>query len=302
MVATEIFEEKKFSRSSKYLIGCCRAILERYAEQGYDLTLRQLYYQLVAHDLIRNHQKEYTRLGSIVNKARLAGHLDWDTIVDRGRGTVRSATWRSPGEMVDQAAEAFQIDKWADQDYHVEVMVEKQALEGVLAPVCAEYQVGFTSNKGYSSQSFMYRKGAEIRARRHKGKLPVVLYLGDHDPSGLDMDRDVRQRLEMFSRGPVYVERVALTFEQIKEFEPPPNPAKITDSRATEYIKEHGGHSWELDALEPRVLEELVGKYIVAVLDEKKWNAAVEKEESMRGMIRKAAENMQDILGFNFGH
>jgi len=297
----ERYVAKNFRPATLDLIEICEGILNDYAADGYDLTLRQLYYQLVSRDIIPNSQKEYSRLGSIVNDARLAGLLDWEQIVDRGRKTVENSHWTDPSAILRSAAASFAIDKWEAQPYYVEVMCEKQALEGVLAPVCERLDIPFSSNKGYSSQSFMWRKGKNLLRKVRRGKEILLLYLGDHDPSGLDMDRDIKDRLSMFvgNSDRLHVEnldlnRVALTMDQIEEFNPPPNPAKITDSRAKEYIKKHGDESWELDALEPRILAALVEDAVFGVRDEDLWMEALAKEQAMTESLKGLADEYKD--------
>jgi len=304
----EMFVDKNFRAETLTIIEMCVEVLADYAADGYDLTLRQLYYQMIARDLFpeswvdpvegtKNNQKNYTRLGSIVNDARLAGLMDWDIIVDRGRSTEANSHWRHPGSILKSAATWFGIDKWHDQPVRIEVMCEKQALEGVLVPVCNELDVPFTSNKGYASQSFMYRKGKEMARAAADGKDVHILYLGDHDPSGLDMDRDVEERLRMFAGHELALyfksldlTRVALTTIQVRTHKPPPNPAKMTDSRVGPYIKKYGRQSWELDALEPRILAELVRDEVEDLRDEEKWERACQDEADMKAELEAIAK------------
>jgi hypothetical protein len=304
----ETFIKKDFRAETLAIVDMCIEVLNNYASDGYDLTLRQLYYQMISRDLFpeswvdpvegtKNNQKNYTRLGSIVNDARLAGLMDWDVIVDRGRSTEANSHWRHPGSILRSASIWFGIDKWHDQPVRIEVMCEKQALEGVLVPVCNELDVPFTSNKGYASQSFMYRKGKEMARAAADGKNVHILYLGDHDPSGLDMDRDVEERLRMFAGHELALHfknldltRVALTTPQVKFHKPPPNPAKMTDSRVAEYIKNHGRKSWELDALEPRILADLVRIEVESLRDETKWKRAVQDEVDMKAELEAIAK------------
>jgi len=278
----EVFVDKNFRDDTYYLIEEVNSVLDKYREMGYDLTVRQVYYQLVAQALIENSLKSYKRLASAVNNGRLAGLIDWDMIVDRTRKVVIPAHWDSPADIVRSAAHSFRIDKWEDQPNHVEVMVEKQALEGVLIPVCRKLDIPFTANKGYSSQSAMYRAGKRIDQKLSDGKTPYVLYLGDHDPSGMDMDRDILERLSMFSEYPLEVERLALLMDQIEQMDVPENPAKTTDSRSKGYIAMFGGSSWELDAVEPQELERLVTEAVEGLRDEPTWDEAVAKENKMR--------------------
>lgn len=290
----ELFTEKRFNIEAEALIGRCNIILSAYQEQGYDLSLRQLYYQLVASNVIPNEERSYKRLGEIISDARLAGLVDWDMIKDRGRETIISPRWKSPADLVEAGAEQFRIEKWKDQDCYVEVMVEKQALEGVLIPVCHELDVAFTANKGYSSSSALYEAGKRILDRSDEGKEVHLIYLGDHDPSGIDMSRDVWERLELFSGTPIEFHRVALNMDQIRRLRPPENPAKLTDSRAAGYIKRFGRSSWELDALEPRLLAEIVRGAVLNLRDDDRWAAAVEREEEMKLTLRNHAAMIRD--------
>lgn len=293
------FVTKKFKAETMKLIDLCDTIITDYQAQGMDLTVRQLYYQLVSRDLIENTQNSYSRIAAIINDARMAGLIDWEAIVDRGRKTITQPYWENPAELVGLCASEFRLDKWANQDCRVEVMCEKQALEGVFSTVCKAYSVSLTSNKGYGSQSLLYRKGQEIQDRiEDEGKYTIILYFGDHDPSGLDMDRDLDSRLKLFSgierdEDVQLVHRLSLSMDQIDEFDPPPNPAKMTDSRFKDYIKKFGEHSWELDAMEPKYLRDLLSMKIESLLDMDKWAEMEEKEDDMKIDIIKTAEAME---------
>lgn len=285
----ECFEDIAMQGERLKLVEIINGILAEYEQQGYDLSLRQLYYQLVARDIVPNTEQSYKRIGSVVSDARLAGLIDWDMIKDRGRQTVIPGHWQSPAEIVDAAARQFRIDKWEQQDNHVEVFVEKQALEGVLEPVCRELDVPFTANKGYSSSSALYESGKRLAQHADEGRELHVLYLGDHDPSGIDMTRDVQERLEQFARSEVHVVRLALNMDQIQLYNPPENPAKTTDSRAAAYISRFGESSWELDALNPSVLANLVRQAVGGLRDERLWLEAVERENAMRENLMQMA-------------
>lgn len=169
----EAFVKKTFSATSMATISTVNAILEEYRLLGYRLSLRQLYYQLVARAIIENSQRSYKNLGNIVSSARQAGLIDWSMIEDRGRETVIPTHWKNPAEIVQAAAYSFRIDKWEHQPYHIEVMVEKDALSGVLEPVCRELDIGITANKGYSSSSTMY----EIGKRFAKAEEPRLIWI-----------------------------------------------------------------------------------------------------------------------------
>lgn len=174
------FIEKRFNRSSLDIIEQADQICCAYAYQGYDLSLRQLYYQFIARDAFPNSEQSYNRLGSIISDARQAGLIDWDHIKDRGRSTVYNSHWKHPSDILDACAEQFRIDLWADQPNFVACMVEKQALEGVLEPVCEELDIPFTANKGYASSSLMYEFGRRIACETQKrdDREAHIVYLG----------------------------------------------------------------------------------------------------------------------------
>ncbi len=126
------YVEKRFNRSSKILIEHANKILAEYAQRGLVVTLRQLYYQFVSRDIIPNNQKEYKRLGSVVNDARLAGLIDWDYMQDRTRNLARLASWDSPDGIIRSAARSYHRNLWEGQKNYVEVWIEKDALVGVI--------------------------------------------------------------------------------------------------------------------------------------------------------------------------
>lgn len=291
----EAFVSRKFSESSEAAIEHANAIITEYQAQGFTLTLRQLYYQFVARDLIANKQTEYKRLGSIINDARLAGMIDWDAIEDRTRNVRRPSTWESPSDIVEAVARQYKEDLWSGQRCRVEVWIEKDALVGVIEPVCERWRVPYFACRGYSSQSEQYAAGKRFQRLLLQDIKPVVLHLGDHDPSGIDMTRDNADRLAMFAQCRVKVKRLALNEDQVAEYDPPPNPAKETDSRAAGYIERFGGSSWELDALDPRVIDRLIDREISALVNREIWEANKAEEATRRDLLRAASERWSDI-------
>jgi hypothetical protein len=282
----EQFISKRFSSENQEMIERITEILSDYEGQGYRLSLRQLYYQLVARVLIPNSERSYKHIGDLVSNARLAGLIDWGMIEDRGREVVAPPMWKNPAEIVEAAAKQFAIDRWKDQRNYVEVMVEKAALEGVLIPVCRDLGIRFTANRGYSSSSTMYEAGKRLESYSEDKRI-VILYLGDHDPSGIDMTRDVHERLSMFSWSKIEVRRLALNMDQIETLDPPENPAKMTDTRANAYIAKFGNSSWELDAIEPTALARLVQKAVRELRDETQWQKTVRLEDRMRKELKR---------------
>lgn len=299
------YENFNFRQGTISLIGQANEIVAEYMAEGYELTLRQLYYQFVARGIIPNKENEYKRLGGIVSDSRLAGLVDWDAIVDRTRQVKANSHWDNPAEIIQDSADSYAIDTRATQPDYVEAWVEKEALAGVLARACEPLDVPYFSCKGYVSQSAMWRAARRIaqQTSRHrtvyenetKGlREAVVLYLGDHDPSGIDMTRDVQDRLELF-RADVEVKRIALTMEQIQEFNPPPNPAKVTDSRCNGYIAQYGNKSWELDALDPRTINALVIKEVDALTNTSERKKLIKKQEQERKKLQIIADDFDNL-------
>lgn len=292
----EEFTTKRFREASLEIIATANEICADYRSQGYNLTLRQLYYQFVSRDLVPNSDRSYKNLGGIINDARLAGLLDWSYVEDRTRG-VDGGYWSgsTPGRTIATYASYYREPLWRGQEYRPEVWVEKEALADVISQAAAPYRVPTFSCRGYVSQTAMYDAAKRFEQRRDQGLIPVVIHLGDHDPSGIDMTRDIRDRLALMSWGNVEVRRIALNMDQILQYNPPPNPAKITDSRATDYIAQFGQSSWELDALEPRVLSDLIRGEIDTVLDRDLFDAQVELEEQRTAEIVEVADRYDDL-------
>ena len=290
------YRPKSFSDDRMDLIKKANVIIEEYANQGFELTLRQLYYQFVSRDFIPNNLRAYKNLGDVINDARLAGLIDWEAIVDRTRNLQSLAHWQNPAEIVSACASQFRLDKWSDQSRRVEVWIEKDALVGVIEGICKELDVPFFSCRGYTSQSEMWAGAMRLKQFIKDDQTPLILHLGDHDPSGKDMTRDITDRLAEFCGEDVELRRLALNMSQIEHYNPPPNPAKVTDSRAKGYIEEFGAESWELDALEPTVMTALIRNAVYAVRDVNKWEAMCKAEEDHRADLRRVSDRWDSIV------
>lgn len=277
--------DKRFNDTSLKLIHAANQIIDSYSERGYSLTLRQLYYQFVSRDLLPNTQESYNKLGDVVSNGRLAGLISWTAIEDRTRNLKGAQTWETPAEIIRSAAAGYQTDRWKHQNFRPEIWIEKDALAGVIAPVCHRMGVNYFACRGYNSQSEQWLAGQRFAGYIKKGQRPIVFHLGDHDPSGLDMTRDNQERLSMFAGVSIQVVRLALNWPQIQKYDPPPNPAKMTDSRATKYVEEHGDSSWELDALQPEVIEDLIRDALMAIRDEAAWNEALLEETNHKEQL-----------------
>lgn len=294
----EQFIEKTFHRKSMELINQADAMIASYTAQGYTLTLRQLYYQFVARGIIENSEKSYKNLGNVITDARDAGLLPWDGIEDRNRGVRGWLIEEDTNSILASLPDNYAVDMWAAQDYYIEVWVEKEALGSVIQRAAMKYRVSYMSCKGYLSASEAYRAGKRMAEASDLGKTPVVIHLGDHDPSGIDMSRDNLDRLCLYSRGDVELHRIALNFDQVQQYNPPPNPTKLSDSRAEGYIANHGYTCWELDALEPSVLVKLIHDTIDPYVDDDQWHSDLARERDAKAELAQVGDRWPEIRRF----
>ncbi len=283
--------EKRFNSNTRARITQANEIIAEYEAAGFTLTLRQLYYQFVSRDLIPNTLRSYKALGGIINDARLAGLIDWEAIEDRTRSLRKRSHWSDPSGVIESAAESYGLNLWEGQDKRVEVWIEKDALVGVIERVCTSLDTPYFSCRGYTSQSELWRA-----AMRHKsyGVPVIVVHLGDHDPSGKDMTRDIQDRLHLFGADST-IERIALNMDQVRKFKLPPNPAKITDSRFAAYEAEYGAESWELDALDPTKIEKMIRAAVTAHLDSRTFYDVQERQEEDRKLLNKCSEEWRSV-------
>jgi len=341
-------------------------LIESYQSQGYMLTLRQLYYRFVAGDLFPasrkwskipgtdkwvrdpngtiNAEPNYKWLGDVVSDARMGGFMDWEAIEDRTREVDEVPHWETPAAILSACHNSFRVDKWLTQRNRIEVWVEKDAVEGIAKQAAHAHDVPIFSCRGYSSLSSLWESANRLKKHIKNRQRVVILHLGDHDPSGIDMSRDIEDRLNTFihtdllhetmedikdsgltfrdDKGKVKVDmvcaraedlfgipagrflegkmievrRIALTMEQVEQYNPPPNPAKTTDARYKKYQEEHGDESWELDALEPSVLDQLIQDSIEGIKDADLYADREELENKHRKNLKICCDNWDNGL------
>ena len=283
------YADRRFRKALLPLVTEMNAIIDDYMAQGYRLTVRQMFYQLVTKNTIENSEASYKRISSIINDARLGGYMDWDAIEDRTRAFLRRQRWTSGSHMLESARDSFHMDLWKGQPLRPFFVVEKEALAGVLERVCSKWDVPILPARGYPSVTVLRDFVIEdvnpcLNAEPQQDV--KIFHMGDHDPSGLDMTRDLRERVDIFTTHTVDVERVALTMKQIQEQKPPPNMAKSTDKRFKEYCRKYKtDKSWELDALSPRYLSELVDQHVAPLIDQKIWDERLKEIEFLRSRL-----------------
>ncbi len=289
----EAFTQTNFREAALGMLEQVNSIIDTYLAQRLRLTLRQLYYQLVTRNTIRNEERAYKNLGNLVSQGRLAGLVDWQAIVDRLRVPHKVTEWTSPMQIMEAVVSGYLLPRWERQPRYVELWVEKDALAGVLEPIADQYHITLMVNRGYSSSSAM-KEAAERLLRQGDGKTVTIFYVGDFDPSGEDMVRDVEDRLLLLTRQGVELEviKLAITQNQIAQYNPPPNPAKLSDSRAAAFIAQYGDSSYEVDALPPDVLSDIVRGAVEGAIDPGLWRQVMEEETLDKALLQEAADQV----------
>lgn len=290
------YKEIKFRQNSLDLINLVNQVVGEYEAQGYELTLRQTYYQLVARGYIPNNERSYKNVGNLINDGRLAGLIDWYSITDRTRYLRGNSHWEKPADVIASAKYSYLLDKWQGQPNYVEVWVEKDALVDIVGQACDPIDTPYFSCRGYTSQSEMWSAARRFLRQNHREQR-VIIHLGDHDPSGIDMTRDIQERLNMFGAD-VYVKRVALTMNQIDQYNPPPNPAKLSDSRCHAYMEQFGDESWELDALEPKVITDLIRCEVTAFRDDVIYQAVCDREDREKKELQMLVDSYDEAVAY----
>jgi hypothetical protein len=322
------YSAKRLGDKTLDIIDRANTIIDEYLAQGFDLTLRQLYYQFIARDEFptswidteynqrnglgadtKNTEKNYKRLGDIIADGRMVGLIDWEAITDRTRNLRANSHWSGPADIIESAAQSFRLDRWDGQERRCEVWIEKDALIGILEQVCPDNDVPYFSCRGYTSISEVWAAAQRIGKILQQGTDVTVFHLGDHDPSGVDMSRDIADRMDTFIEhdseewdgdefGTFELRRIALTMAQVRQYNPPPNPAKASDARYRKYRNLYGDECWELDALDPTTLVALIQSAIDEVRNASQWNVVQDREEQGRKQLKIASRRWPDVTAF----
>jgi hypothetical protein len=319
-MSTQQFRACNFRSTQRQLIEHMTEIID---EMSMTMTARQLYYQFIGRDLFpeswvddvynakhglppgtKNTLKNYKKFAALLTDARYAGLVGWNAIEDRTRRPTIWSDHENLREAVDDLIRTYRLPRWRGQPRYVELWVEKDALASQMEPIASSFHVSLMSNRGYSSASSMYEAAQRIMRESNQAESdyydddkperdPTIFYVGDHDPSGEDMVRDLEARLVEFGVERLTFVKLALTMEQVKKYRLPPNPAKTSDSRFETYVAEHGNKSWEVEALSPKVLAEIVRKALAGSVDQKMMDKIIEQEKEHKGALRRACEEVE---------
>lgn len=265
------------------VFSAVKLVLAKY--RGTPITVRQLYYRLVAGGIISNVQRNYKNLVASLTKWRKAGSIPYDAFEDRTRGmSTHDSGWRKTDpdgwlfgylDMAIRQARNYKLARWAGQKYRVVVAVEKQALEGIFESVCSELHVDLAVCRGYPSLTFI--KEIADALDRSGERENIVLYFGDFDPSGINIPETIERDLSELFGASFTLERIALNIDQAQDMELIPAPPKTGDSRAAGFVAEHGDEVFELDAIEPDALVNLIHSHVSEYYD----SVAAEDREAL---------------------
>ena len=232
------------------------------------MTLRALYYRLASAGHLPATEAGYNRLKNVTRKLRESGEVPlsgW--LVDRIRSTLKPSSWSGLADFGDTVRQAYRKNLWAQMPEHIEVFVEKDAIAGTIQPVTREYDVALNVIRGDVSISF----AGEIAAQWAKIEKPIyVYYLGDFDPSGMDIERELQEKLIRYSGRHPGWQRLGVLAEDFEEFDLISLPVK-NSSRAKEFVKKYGTSCAEVDALPPDELRGRVRDTIESHIEQEQW-------------------------------
>lgn len=277
-----------FTASSRPLVDAIVGIFETIKPP---LTVRQVYYQLASAGLVPLSRKGYRQAQRLLLRVREEGIVPWSYFADRARQVVKPSQWEDVQDFADTVGRAYRRDLWRAQPHHVEIWLEKDAMSGMVADITEPYGVGVHVCRGFSSATFVHEAAAAL-ALLDKPKF--IYYLGDHDPSGLSIEKAVRERLESFGAAFKFY-RLAVTLDDIAMFDLRPLEAKKTDSRYRRYVADHGTETIELDALPPTELRKRLTNAITAHIDTGEWERLRRVEEMEQETIRGLASRLGGV-------
>lgn len=294
----------KPSRNTVELLAEAKRLLD---ESPRPMTVRQLYYRLVAALIIPNNIRSYQNLVGALTKARKVDILDTAKFVDRARVTTGPTGYSNLNNYLDITQGAYARHPNDGQSDYIEVWTEKDALSAVIGDVIRPYGATLVVSKGYTSytviveaaQRFCREVAARGVERCH------LLYFGDFDPSGEDIFRVISSEMEALTGeatddaqldGCLHVEKIALTPDLVDEHALPPMPTKATDSRSDRFVAQHGDIAVELDALPPETLEAIVNDAAAAFFDDDVYRLMREAERAEQGEISRAIAEIKDRL------
>jgi hypothetical protein len=277
-----------FNRASKTLITAIEEVFEKYEPP---LTVRQVYYQLASSGLVPLSRQGYRQAQRLLLRVREEGIIPWESFADRGRERIKPSAWANAEDFADTVSTAYRKDLWQSQPEHVEFWLEKDALSAFVADALAAWGNPLCVVRGFSSGTFVHECAVHLNAI---DKPKFIYFLGDHDPSGLSIEANVKERLQEFG-STFSFERLAISLDDIETFGLRPLEAKESDSRYEKYVAKHGTTTVEIDALPPDVLRQRIRDAVGKHVDVDAWNRLARVERIEKESIRSLAARLGEV-------
>jgi len=267
-------------RATKAEVEARREALLDIIDDGKPMTVRQVFYQATVRGLVEKAETGYSKVQTDITLMRRDGSLPYDWLADNTRWQRKPNTFDSVEDALRETARFYRKNLWRDADAYVEIWLEKDALSGVIYPVTSMYDVPLMVARGYASLSFLFSAAEYINTL----DIPAYIYhLGDFDPSGVNAGEKIEETLrELAPDADIVFERIAVTEEQITDWDLPTRPTKASDTRAKTFSS---ALSVELDAIEPNQLRALVQETIERHLPAEQFEVLKAAEESERDII-----------------
>jgi hypothetical protein len=256
------------------------------------ITIRHLFYRLVGLKQIEKTEAAYKSLCGHLSKWRRSGSVAWDAFADNTRWHLGTETFNGLNDALANTVRCYRRDLWAKQSAHVEIWGEKDAISGILYREADTFGVKVFTCRGFASLSALYSAANTFKQAVANGKEVFIYYFGDHDPSGLAIDRAAVESFRDDFSVEVKLTRAAITPQQIKKHRLPTRPVKKTDTRAGGWQ----GGCVEVDTMPPAVLKKLVRDCITKHIEPHEWEQTQLIEEAERETLRQFAANLGGAL------
>jgi hypothetical protein len=292
-------EDRTIHKKSMNIINAANIYLDS-LPAGVGVSVRHVYYKLVG-TYFPNTNEQYAKFTTLMRNARMAGLVDWDRIVDNTRGLTMQTTWDHPQQLFNALVPSWRMDLWTTQPTRVVVAYEKDAMTPIIAAPCLDLRVPYVSLRGFSSITEIRNMADTFKRWQQRGQDVTILFLGDLDPSGIEIPKKLAEYLELFCGFQVPVVRIGVTKDQIDELDMTHTKmtVKRTDTRAPAFKAEHGHWAYELDTLPYDYVQTLVRDAIQGYINKPLWAAAEAKQRAGRVVIDAALYAISDTPGLD---